>query len=176
MSEGFLGEIRLFPYNRVPRGWHVCDGTTLAIAQYAALFALLSNRYGGDGTKTFCLPDLRGRVPVHLDYDDITCGQNGAAFGQESVTLTAATMPPHAHTVTAVGTDGDKTVPLSAVPAAVAGGGAAIYGAYPGKNSQVALSATTIASGGGGKAHENRQPTMAMQYCIVTAGIFPTRT
>ena len=66
MAEPFLGEIRMFGGNYAPAGWALCDGTTLAIAQNTALFALIGTTYGGDGTTTFNLPDLRGRVPVHM--------------------------------------------------------------------------------------------------------------
>ena len=64
MSDPFLGEIRLFPYTFAPRGWALCNGQVLSIAQNTALFSLIGTIYGGDGRTTFALPDLRGRVPV----------------------------------------------------------------------------------------------------------------
>jgi len=86
-------------------------------------------------------------------------------------------MPAHAHTVYAVDTDGNKTVPLEAFPAAVAGGTPAIYGTYPSQTSQgTTLSEQTIASSGGGQPHENRQPTLAVHYCIAMSGYYPPRT
>jgi microcystin-dependent protein len=66
MANPFLGEIRLFAGNFAPRGWLACNGQLLAISQYTALFALLGTYYGGNGTSNFALPDLRGRVPVHM--------------------------------------------------------------------------------------------------------------
>lgn len=65
MSEPFVGEIRLFAGNFAPRGWAFCDGQLLAVSQNDALFSLLGTIYGGDGTTTFALPDLRGRAPLH---------------------------------------------------------------------------------------------------------------
>src|SRR5438132_384897 len=101
MSEPFLGEIRMFCGNFNPRGWALCNGQLLSIAQNTALFSILGTTYGGNGQTTFALPDLRGRVPVHPGQGPglsmYNLGENG---GAESVTLTAAQMPAHQHTVT----------------------------------------------------------------------------
>lgn len=64
MSEGFLGEVRIFAGNFAPRGWADCNGQVLAISQNSALFSILGTTYGGDGRTTFALPDLRGRMPI----------------------------------------------------------------------------------------------------------------
>ena len=88
MTEPFLGEIRLFPYNFAPRGWAFCNGQILSIAQNTALFSLLGVTYGGNGQTTFALPDLRGRVPVSAGQgpglSNYILGQTG---GTENVTL-----------------------------------------------------------------------------------------
>lgn len=76
MSDPFLAEIRLFSYARAPRGWALCNGQTMSIATNQALFSLLGTTYGGNGTTTFALPDLRGRVPVHVG-SNLTLGQQG---------------------------------------------------------------------------------------------------
>ena len=65
MSDFFLGEIKLLPYNWAPKYWTLCAGQLLPINSNQALFSLLGTTYGGDGVTTFALPDLRGRVPVH---------------------------------------------------------------------------------------------------------------
>jgi microcystin-dependent protein len=65
VDDAFIGEIRLVAFNYAPQGWALCNGQTLPIPQYQALFALLGNTYGGDGRSNFALPDLRGRVPMH---------------------------------------------------------------------------------------------------------------
>ena len=65
MASAFLGEIQMFGFNFPPRGWALCNGQLLAISQNQALFALLGTTYGGNGTTTFGLPDMRSRVPIH---------------------------------------------------------------------------------------------------------------
>ena len=65
MSDPFIGEIKLATWPFAPRGWALCDGQLLQIAQNQALFSLLGTTYGGDGRTTFALPDFRGRVPLH---------------------------------------------------------------------------------------------------------------
>src|SRR5687768_7894251 len=102
MSEPFVAEIRIFPFNFAPKGWAMCNGQLLPISQNTALFSLLGTFYGGDGKSTFALPDLQGSVPLHpgqgsgLSLYDL--GQSG---GVESVTLLSSEMPVHAHTVSA---------------------------------------------------------------------------
>ena len=93
MAEPFLGEIRLFPFNQVPHGWSTCQGQTLSVQQYAALYALLGITYGGNGTTTFLLPDLRGRAALHFG----TTAKLGAPAGTENVTLLIENLPPHTH-------------------------------------------------------------------------------
>src|SRR5438094_133813 len=94
MSEPFLAEIIMFGGNFAPRGWALCNGQILAIAQNTALFSLLGTTYGGNGQTTFALPDMRSRVPIHpgqgpglSSYD---LGQNG---GSESNTLIQSNLP-----------------------------------------------------------------------------------
>src|SRR5437867_1864890 len=97
--EPFYGEIRMFAGNFAPRNWAFCQGQILPIAQNTALFSLLGTTYGGNGSTTFALPDLRGRVPIHqgqgTGLSSYTMGQNG---GTESETLTVNQMPAHKHT------------------------------------------------------------------------------
>src|ERR1700742_2469234 len=98
MSDQFIGEIRLFPYNFAPRDWAFCQGQLLPISQYAALFSLLGVNYGGNGTTNFGLPDLRDKVPIHWGQGpgltDIVIGETA---GEPSVTLLTAQLPPHNH-------------------------------------------------------------------------------
>lgn len=60
----FIGDIVLFPYTFVPMDWMLCDGSILPIQQNTALFSLIGNTYGGDGSTTFALPNLIGTEPV----------------------------------------------------------------------------------------------------------------
>jgi Phage Tail Collar Domain len=99
MSEPFLGELRMMAFNFAPKGWAPCNGQLLPINQNQALFSLLGTMYGGDGRVNFALPDLRGRVPLHVRAG-WTQGQRG---GEESHTLSMQEMPAHAHLVHASG-------------------------------------------------------------------------
>lgn len=100
--EPFVGEISYVAFNFAPQGWYQCDGQILPINQYQALFSLLGTNYGGDGTTTFALPDMRGKVPVHQGQHPggsmFTLGQTS---GAENVTLTLNNMPAHNHPATA---------------------------------------------------------------------------
>src|SRR5688500_7364451 len=100
MSEGFIGEIRIFAGNFPPNGWVFCDGQLMPISENDAMFTLLGTTYGGDGQETFGIPDLRSRVPIHQGAglgSTYILGENG---GVESVTLTTQQMPIHNHAAT----------------------------------------------------------------------------
>ena len=88
--EPFLGQILLVPYNFAPEGWAFCDGRILPIQQHTALFSLIGTTYGGNGTTTFALPDLRGRVPVHVGASQgrgVSRYDLGETGGEEQVVL-----------------------------------------------------------------------------------------
>src|ERR1051326_6416167 len=123
MSEPFLAEIRLFPYNFAPRGWAFCQGQLMAISQNTALFALLGTTYGGNGVTTFGLPDLRGLVAVHvgqgLGLSPYDLGQVG---GTETVTLTTAQIAPHPHPANFLNANGTKPGAIGNVWATDPGG------------------------------------------------------
>jgi microcystin-dependent protein len=180
MAEGWLGEIRLYSYNSLPSGWHLCDGTVLPINQNQALYSLLGTYYGGNGTTNFALPDLRGRVPMHVNSTDASCNQVGKTGGAEGVALTPAQLPPHNHLVNAFSTVGNALNPLNNFPAGVATATAPamplcpqIYATptAPG----MALNPASIPAAATAAPHENRQPTMALNWCICTAGVYPNR-
>src|SRR5580700_6989581 len=120
MSEPFLGEIRMFGFNFAPNGWALCNGQTLAISQYSALFALLGTTYGGNGTTTFQLPNLQGQVPIHQGNGGGGTYVIGEASGSPNVTLLNNNMPLHNHLVNAVtSTSGNVPQPAGAYPATV---------------------------------------------------------
>lgn len=107
MSGQFIGEIKIVPYSFAPRGWADCDGQLLPISSNVQLFSLLGTTYGGDGSTTFGLPDLRARVPIHINsadsfnpqYSTYNLGQTG---GTESQTLTITQMPNHNHDLSTI--------------------------------------------------------------------------
>src|SRR3978361_2273346 len=107
MSAPFLAEIRMMSFNFAPKGWALCNGQLLPINQNQALFALLGTTYGGDGRVNFGLPDLRGRVPMHMG-SGFTLGQRA---GEENHTLTMSEMPAHNHVVQANSTAGNAALP-----------------------------------------------------------------
>ena len=173
MAEAYLGEIRIFPYKSViPQGWAKCDGSILPVNQNQALFSLINNTYGGDGKTTFALPDLRGRVAVNATVPSgggpYILGKQG---GLESVALTSATVPAHSHTLAATSTTATLQTPKGNYIASIAGG-SEIYAA-PG--TLQALAADSLSTVGAGAAHENRQPSLALIFCICTQGYYPER-
>lgn len=171
MSEPFLAEIRIVGFNFAPRGWAFCDGQVLPINQNQALFSLLGTMYGGDGRTTFALPDLRGRVPMHLGSSNGGGAiQQGQKSGQESITLATAEMPQHNHVMQASSSDGNSTNVGNALLARENGG---IYLASAA--SPVQIQAGMIANAGGSQAHENMQPYLALNFCIALQGLFPSR-
>jgi len=170
MSNPFLGEVRLFGFGFAPQGWALCAGQILPINQNQALFALLGTTYGGNGTSTFALPDLRGRVPNNQGtgpgLSNYSIGQVG---GTESETLGVQQMPAHTHAVQASTGDPTTSQPGGKLLAAV---GEGAYAAPPG---DATMAATMIASAGGGQPHNNLPPYLTMNWCIALQGIFPSR-
>ena len=166
----FLGEIRLFPWEWPPRGWLLCAGLLLSIQQNSALFALLGTTYGGNGTTTFALPDLRGRVPIDRSSQE----PQGARDGTETVTLTIATMPAHTHALTGTSTVATVKTPTGHALANDTSPAADFYAAATG-NPLTTLSPNSIGVGGGNQPHDNMQPFLVLNYCIANSGLFPSR-
>ena len=123
MAEPFLGMVALVPYNFAPQGWAFCNGQILSLEQNTALFALLGTTYGGDGVTNFALPNLQGRVPVHVG-SGFDLGQTG---GSDNAVLNTTQLPPHTHTVNATTNKGNKAGPAGSIPAADAAGLTAEY-------------------------------------------------
>jgi microcystin-dependent protein len=165
MSEPFLGQIMMMGFNFAPRSFAKCDGQILPINQNQSLFSLLGTQYGGDGRTSFALPDLRGRTPISYAASNPPIGQKG---GEENQTLSAGQIPAHTHTAHGSTAAGNAKNPRGALYATT---DAAIYGSGP----TVALNAQTIGQGGGGQAHANMQPYLAINFCIALQGLFPSR-
>jgi microcystin-dependent protein len=174
-QNNYLGEIKMFAGNFAPTGWAFCDGSLLQISQNTALFSLLGTTYGGNGTSTFALPDLRGRVPVDAGTGTgLTVRAVGDTGGVETVTLSIAQMPSHAHAVTA---SVDSTVatsdsPQKALPARNASA-TPTYGKTV--NAALAPGAVVVAMAGGSQPHQNMPPYACVNFIIALQGIFPAR-
>lgn len=168
MADPFIGEIRLTPYGYAPRGWALCAGQLLSIQQNPALFSLLGTTYGGNGLTNFALPDLRGRVIAHRG-SSIVLGQQA---GEESHALLISEIPPHTHSVGASLEVGTSQLPDGGVPSVSPTGLGFVYTkANPSKT----LAADAIQSAGNNQPHENRMPSLALDYIIALTGIFPSR-
>jgi microcystin-dependent protein len=174
MANPFLGEIRLLSFNFAPTGWHFCDGSLLSISSFSALFALIGNFYGGNGTTNFALPDLRGRTPIHYGGDRF--GNSyviGEQTGAETVTLIQNNIPVHNHPFQGTTTAGEIVSPNGNVLAQPASSLAAHYAAPGAPN--VALNPSSVQPTGGGQPHDNLQPFLVLNYCIALQGVFPSR-
>lgn len=169
MAEPFLAEIRLFAGSYAPRGWAFCNGQLLPVLQNISLFSLLGTVYGGNGSTTFGLPDLRGRVPVHPGQGaGLASRRLGDRGGKASVALTAAELPVHTHALHAVPEDGNS----SKIAGNGIGQGNDVYGP---PNHLLELRGDALGETGAGQAHDNMQPYLALQFIIAVAGRFPTR-
>jgi microcystin-dependent protein len=173
MASPYVGEIRLFAGNFAPVGWALAQGQLLPIAQNSALFALLGTVYGGDGSSTFGLPDLRGRVPVGFgtgpNLSNYNLGQKG---GTETQTITVNQIPSHTHPLNITAAAGTTDNPKGALLAT--GSGATLYSTTGAAAGTLATSAVGPAAGGG-QPLTNVQPYIALNYIIATQGLFPAK-
>lgn len=180
MADAFIGEIRAFSFDYVPEGWLPCDGAELRVSQFQALYSVILNRFGGDGTRAFKTPDLRASVAVGAGHGPgLTPRELAHAWGTDTVTLALTDIPAHQHIVDAkflgaasgLSNTPDNTMMLSRTlrqfdfaninidPWTVSTG----------------LSPKAISPSGGGQPHENRQPVLALTYCICFDGDYPVR-
>ncbi|HZT57418.1 MAG TPA: tail fiber protein [Pyrinomonadaceae bacterium] len=169
MAEPFLSEIRIFSFGFPPKGWALCDGQLLPINQNQALFSLLGTTYGGNGQTTFGLPDLQGRVPIHMGSGH-TLGERG---GEQGHTLSISELPTHVHVANANNSTAATSDPTGAFLAQPT---AALGSVYAPPSNLVALNAQSIANVGGSQAHLNMQPFLVLNFSIALQGIFPSQT
>jgi microcystin-dependent protein len=172
MAEPYMGQIIAIGFNFVPDGWALCDGSLLSIGKYEALFQVLGTTYGGDGSSTFALPDLRGRLVVsQTGQPDYPVGQAG---GSESVALGATQIGAHKHKLMASSPPGTIDTPNSDKGLAQ-NAQAAVNMYVTGVTPDVGLSPAAIGGSGGAAPHENRQPYRVLNYIICLNGVFPAR-
>lgn len=175
MADYYIGEIRLFAFDQyAPANFLPCDGRALSVSEYQALFSIIGTTYGGDGSKNFNLPDLRGRSPVH--YGELTGGTNyvlSQTAGVVGVTVTSAAVPSHSHTISVT-----KTAATSMVPGAGNAPGNVGSDFYYCNEAQAGTvletnSQTVLPNGGYGQSHMNIQPSLALSYAIAVNGVYP---
>jgi microcystin-dependent protein len=173
MSQPFVGQVIAVGFNFAPVGWALCDGSELAISEYETLYNLLGTIFGGNGVSTFRLPDLCGRAALGM-------GQGpglqpyiiGVPGGVESVTLTSGQFAGHTHALQAAATT-TSAAPGGGVVLGTPEAATPIYAAA-GTSATLAGSAVSLAAGGSGP-HENRQPSLTINYIISLFGIFPSQ-
>ncbi|NOT88208.1 MAG: phage tail protein [Lysobacter sp.] len=177
MSTPYIGEIRMFGFGTrgAPIGWQGCDGSLLPISEYDALFALIGTTYGGDGQTTFGVPDLRGRLPIHQGTGPgLGTYVIGQVAGTENVTVLPTQMPAHTHTMVATTALATAVTPANnLLPGAVSGD--SFYVNTITGNTAAPMSAQMLTLAGGSQPHDNTMPTLTVQYCIATQGIFPSQ-
>ncbi len=172
MAQPFIGQISMFAGNFAPLNYALCSGQLLAISQNTALFSLLGTTYGGDGVSTFALPDLRGRVPMHMGSGvGLTPRVIGQVFGTENVSLTTAQLPAHTHQAHC-STGGTTDSPVNAFAGVDPAGNVAQYkmGA-----ANASMNAAAIGGAGSDLPHTNTQPLLAINFIIALFGVFPSR-
>lgn len=152
-------------FNFPPKGWALCNGQFLPINQNQALFALLGTTYGGNGQTTFALPNLRGRVPIHMGSGHGL----GETAGSTSVTVNIQQLPTHLHPMNATNADQNRM----ATPDGNFLGPANNLYADPG--SLVSLHPGSVTNVGGSQPHNNMMPYAVLNFCIALQGIFPSR-
>jgi len=172
MSTPYLGQIQPFPYNFAPRGWALCNGQTLPIAQYSALFSLLGTFYGGNGINNFQLPNLQGRCALSfgtaLSRTSYTIGQ---AAGEANHTLLVTELPTHMHTPPSCSTaTGTSATAVGTFPAASTQN--PYFSSAPTKLVPLGNGSSPT---GGSQPHPNQSPYLVLNFCIALEGIFPSR-
>lgn len=170
MSEPFIGEIRIVPYNFAPLGWADCNGQLLSIAENDALFALIGTTYGGDGQTTFGLPDFRSRVIMGVSNNHVL----GEMGGEETHTLITSEMPAHNHLMSADNDQAGVTpTPTQGVYATLSSAGRSDRAYATAANTTA--NPSMIQPVGGSQPHDNRMPYLGMRAIIALQGVFPPR-
>lgn len=161
----FPGMVKLFAGSTPPTGWLLCDGASLTRASFAPLFAAIGTTYGAANAAVFSLPNLKGRVPVGVDAGQLEFDTLGEIGGAKTHTLVAGEMPSHTHVENTKALADSNTGGVPGGDFIVNGGGAqkritsqAVNGRSP----------ENAASTGGGGAHNNLQPYIALNYIIKT--------
>ncbi len=151
-------------FNFPPKGWALCNGQLLPINQNQALFSLLGTTYGGNGQTTFALPNLRGRVPIHMGNGHTL----GEAAGSTSVTVNIQQLPTHTHAVNVDNNAGTEISPTNKILAKNPANGYGMPASF------VAMRPEAVTSVGGSQPHNNMMPYLTLNFCIALQGLFPS--
>lgn len=174
MAEPFLGQITMFAGNYAPRNWAYCDGQILDTSQQDTLFSLIGTNYGGNGTTTFALPDMRGRVPIHQGtgpgLSQRLIGEKG---GSERVTLSVNQIPFHNHPLQASTQNANSNAPTGNVLAKPENENNKIFDNN--SNTYTTMDSDAVSFSGGSKAHSNIAPYLGVHFIIALVGIYPSR-
>lgn len=172
----YIGEIRIFAGNFAPVDWFLCNGQSLPVQEYAALFAVLGTQYGGDGVNTFMLPNLQGKVPIGMGSGpSLSPRQLGQSGGAASVTLTLPQLVNHDHGVNCQGALTQSVADSSSVWANGAGGGRGAAQLYGSSALDTAMNEATVKVAGGNRPHNNQQPSLTVNFIICYNGIYPPK-
>lgn len=170
----YLGEIRIFSGNFAPKGWAMCNGQLLSIQSNTALFSLIGTYYGGNGTSTFALPDLRSRLPIHQGQGQGLSPYNiGQNAGNETVTLNSQQLPRHNHNIASFNGPGNNQHPSTANLASTTDSNDKMYTSSA--SDGTTLNPAAMSFNGGSQPHNNLQPYLCMTFIIATSGIYPPR-
>jgi microcystin-dependent protein len=177
MSNPFVCEIRIFPFNFAPKGWAFCDGQLLSISQNTAVFSLVGTFYGGDGKVTFALPNLQGAAPLQQGQGPgLSLYSLGETTGSEFVTLLTSEMPSHNHTMeadfnhfNALATSPNGAVLVNDSPKLT-------FANAPASPNLQIMNPAMISVAGGSQPHNNMMPYLTLNYCIALQGVYPPRT
>lgn len=176
MSAPYVGEIRMFGFTRVPTGWLACDGSLQPISLYETLFMLIGTIYGGDGETSFAVPNLCGTVPLHQGTGQgLSTYVIGQAAGSENITLLPTQMPGHNHPMTATTTTAASTS-ISSTQQLGAVSNEALYTTDTTGLAPFLTSPASTQAVGNTQPHDNLMPTLTVQFCIASSGIFPQQS
>lgn len=187
MSDPFIGEIRIWACNFPPQGWAVCNGRNLPVNQNTALYAIIGNLYGGTPSQNFNLPDMRGATPMDAGAPAPRWTSTGlpanvpvsSKLGTSSVTLNSGNFPRHTHQAVAsvIGNVAQMTATPSSTTylSRTAKAGAAYSSWNNTQGPSTTMSPVMVQPAGTGQPHENRQPFLALNFCIALEGEWPQK-